>query len=90
MPLVLALIHETTIATSKSYYPNQKDVSNFLTILNTWWTIANFNKDFHLILLAMPIIMILLTGDAEVIGQNKNVNNLFINKKTNYYYIFFK
>ena len=31
-----------------------------------------------------------LTGDAEVIGQNKNVNNLFINKKTNYYYIFFK
>ena len=31
-----------------------------------------------------------ITGDAEVIGQNKNVNNLFINKKTNYYYIFFK
>ena len=31
-----------------------------------------------------------LTGDAEFIGQNKNVNNLFINKKTNYYYIFFK
>ena len=31
-----------------------------------------------------------ITGDAEVIGQNKNVNNLFINKKTNCIYIFFK
>ena len=34
--------------------------------------------------------IIVITGDAEVIGQNKNVNNLFINKKTNYYYIFLK
>ena len=36
------------------------------------------------------LVIYSLTGDAEVIGQNKNVNNLFINKKTNYYYIFLK
>ena len=49
VPLALALLNETTITASKSYYPNQKDASNFLTIFKTWWTIANSKQRFSLI-----------------------------------------
>ena len=46
VPLALSIIHETTIASSKSYLPNSADVANFLTIFNTWWTILNSKQRF--------------------------------------------
>jgi hypothetical protein len=61
VPLALAVIHETTIAASKSYYPNRKDSANFLTIFNTWWTIANSKQRFS------PNT----SGNAVVLGDNK-------------------
>ena len=46
VPLDLPIIHETTIATSKSYLPSRADVANFLAIFNTWWTISNSKQCF--------------------------------------------
>ena len=40
VPLALEVIHETTITTARSYFPNRRDVVNFLEIFNTWWTIS--------------------------------------------------
>ena len=60
VPLTLAVIHETAITAAPSYFPNQRDVANFLGIFNTWWTISNSKKRFS------PNII----GDA-VISRNK-------------------
>ena len=40
VPLALALFHDTTIAATKSFYPNREDVSGFLNVIHTWWTIS--------------------------------------------------
>ena len=45
-PLALAIFYETTIASDKSYYPDRKDLSGFLTIINTWWKISNLKTQF--------------------------------------------
>ena len=37
IPLAL----ETTIIAARSYFPNWRDVTSFLEIFNTWWTISN-------------------------------------------------
>ena len=39
--LVLSIFHESTIAASKSYFPERKDISGFLSLIHTWWTIVN-------------------------------------------------
>lgn len=57
VPLALAIIHETTIAASKSYYPNRPDISNFLTIFNTWWTISNSKQRFSPNILGHGIVL---------------------------------
>ena len=47
---------------SKSYYPNQKDVSNFLTIFKTWWTIANSKQRFSANIIGNAIV----SGDKKM------------------------
>ena len=46
MDLALAIFHESTIVACKSYFPEQSDVSNFLTLVSVWWTIANSRKQY--------------------------------------------
>ena len=46
VPLALEVIHETTITAARSYFPNRRDVANFLEMFNTWWTISNSKKRF--------------------------------------------
>ena len=41
--LALPIFHETTIAACKSYFPEKKDISSFLNLILTWWTISNNN-----------------------------------------------
>ena len=45
VPLALA-VHETKITAARSYFPNWRDVTNFLEMFNTWWTISNSKKGF--------------------------------------------
>ena len=47
--LALSIFYETTIAASKSYCPNRKDLHIFLTLVNKWWTIVNARTNFYLI-----------------------------------------
>ena len=61
VPLVLALFHETTIAVAKSHYPNREDVSGFLNVIDTWWTICNSKQRYS----ANPL------GNAIVLNDNK-------------------
>ena len=44
--LALAIFHESTIAASKSYFPERKDISGFLSLIHTWWTIVNSRDRF--------------------------------------------
>ena len=53
VPLALAVIHETTITEARSYFPNRRDVANFLEMFNTWWTISNSKKRFSPNILGM-------------------------------------
>ena len=53
VPLTLAVIHETTITEARSYFPNRRDVANFLEMFNTWWTISNSKKRFSPNILGM-------------------------------------
>ena len=46
VPLALEVMHETTITATRSYFPNRIDVTNFLEMFNTWWTISNSKKRF--------------------------------------------
>ena len=61
VPLTLALFYETTIAAAKSYYPNREDVSGFLNVIDTWWTICNSKQRYS----ANPL------GNAIVLNDNK-------------------
>ena len=44
--LALEVMHETMITAARSYFPNRRDVANFLEIFNTWWTISNSKDRF--------------------------------------------
>ena len=44
VPLALEVMHETTITAAWNYFPNRRDVANFLEMFNTWWTISNSKK----------------------------------------------
>ena len=46
VPLALEVMHEITITAARSYFPNPRDVANFLEIFNTWWTISNSKDRF--------------------------------------------
>ena len=61
LPFALEVMHETTITAAQSYFPNQRDVANFLEMFNTWWTISNYKKRFS------PNI----AGNAVINGDKK-------------------
>ena len=46
VPLALAIFDETTIAAFKSYFPERKNVADFLTLINSWWTVVNARTQF--------------------------------------------
>ena len=46
VPLALEVMQEITITAARSYFPNRRDVANFLEMFNTWWTISNSKKRF--------------------------------------------
>ena len=46
VPLALEVMQETTITAARNYFPNRRDVANFLEMFNTWWTISNSKKRF--------------------------------------------
>ena len=46
VPLALEVMHETRITAARSYFPDRRDVTNFLEMFNTWWTISNSKKRF--------------------------------------------
>ena len=43
----LAVIHDTTIAAFKSFFPGRKDCAGVLSLFNTWWLIVNSKERFH-------------------------------------------
>ena len=46
VPLALAIVHETTIAAARSYFPSRSDLSGFLNLINFWWTISNSKQRY--------------------------------------------
>lgn len=55
--LAISLFHETTIAAVKSYYPDRKDISEFLYMIHVWWTISNSKQRFSPNLLGNAIVL---------------------------------
>ena len=52
VPWGLAIFHETTIAAFKSYFLERKVVADFLTLINSCWTVVNARTQFTFNLLA--------------------------------------
>ena len=46
VPLALAIIHETTIAAARRYFPTRSDLSGFLNLINIWWAISNLKQKY--------------------------------------------
>ena len=44
--LAIAIFHESTIAACASYFPHRVDMSSFLKLISTWWSIANSKERF--------------------------------------------
>ena len=63
VPLALVIIHETTIAASRSYFPTRSDLSGFLDLINIWWTISNSKRRYTSNVL----------GNAIIFGNKKTV-----------------
>ena len=61
VPLALAIIHETTTAAARSYFPTRSNLSGFLNLINTWWTIYNSKQRY------MPTVL----GNAITFGEKK-------------------
>ena len=59
--LALALLHETTTATSRCYFPQRHDMANFLQLFSTRWTILNSNDKFD----ANPLEVAVTAGDGR-------------------------
>ena len=55
--LAISIFHETTIAACKSYFPERTDVSNFLELILSWWTIANSNRRFTANFLSNAVVI---------------------------------
>ena len=62
VPLALAIFDESTIAGIKDYYPERNDMSSFLSIINTWWLIANSKEQFN----PNPIGNAVVDGDGKI------------------------
>ena len=57
-PLALAIIHETTIAAARSYFPTRSDISGFLNLINIWWIISNSKQRYTPNVLRNAIIFV--------------------------------
>ena len=64
--LALSIFHESMIAASKSYFPERKDISGFLSLIHTWWTKGNSQDRFCSNQL----------GNAVIVGDGKT--NFFL------------
>ena len=62
VPLALSIFDETTIAAIKDYFPERKDMSSFLEIINAWWMIANSKQRFH----PNPLGNAVVDGDGKI------------------------
>ena len=40
VPLALAIVHESTIAAARTYFPIRSDLSGFSNLIKIWWTIS--------------------------------------------------
>ena len=67
VPLVLAIIHETTIAAAGSYFPTRSDLSEFLNLINIWWTISNSKQRYT------PDVL----GNAIIFGEEMDFYRIF-------------
>ena len=56
VPLALAIIHETTIAAARGYFPTRSDLSGFLNVINIWWTISDSKQRYNPNVLGNAII----------------------------------
>ena len=62
VPLALSIFHETTIVAVESYFPERKDISGFLSIINAWWKISNCKERFD----PNPLGNAVMLGDGKV------------------------
>ena len=46
VPLALAIVHETTIAAARSYFPTRSDLSGFLNLINVCWINSNSKQRY--------------------------------------------
>ena len=60
--LALAIIHDTTIAAIKNYFPSRQDVTEFLSAINVWWKIVNSKQEFY----PDDIANVITIGDGKV------------------------
>ena len=58
VPLALALFDNTTIAAVKSYYPTRSDVSGFLNLIHTLWTMSNSKQRYSANPLGNAIVLL--------------------------------
>ena len=62
VPLALNVFDRSTAIAITEYFPNSKDASEFLKLINIWWTVSNskqqYNTNYRL-------------GNAAVAGDNK-------------------
>ena len=57
----LAIFDETTFAAFKSYFPERKDVADFVTLINSWWTVVNARTHFA----SNPLVNAPVQGDGK-------------------------
>ena len=63
IPLALTIFDDTTIAAFKSYFSECKNVADFLTLINSWWTVVNARTQFNSNLLATAPVY----GDGKAV-----------------------
>ena len=47
VPLVLNIFDRTTAIGINKYFPEAKDASEFIKLINIWWTISNSKQEFN-------------------------------------------
>ena len=62
VPLALNIFDRSTAVGISEYYPESKDASEFIKLVNIWWTISNSKKEFN---------TNFRLGNAAVLGDHK-------------------
>ena len=60
--MALNIFDETTSAAILSYFPDRKDASDFLKVINTWWVISNSKAKYN---------SLNKMGNAAIFGDKK-------------------